>query len=226
MRLSAACWAAWMMGISVAALSFSAQPPTAPANTPAMNESKGMPPRAAPSDYPAHFQVGSVTIAADFLGHSVPRPEGPLSTEDFVVVETGFFGPPNDRVKLSVEDFSLRINGKKTPLSSQPYGFVVSSLKDPQWEPPEKAAEKSKTGISTGGQGADSNQPPPPVHVPIELQRAMAQHLQKEALPQGDRPLPVAGLIFFQYRGRTDHIRSMELTYAGPVGKGSVPLQP
>jgi hypothetical protein len=192
-----------------------------------VNETKGMPPRAAPGDYQAHAQAGAVTIAAEFMGHAVPKPEGPLSTEDYVVMETGLFGAPGERIKLSIDDFSLRINGKKTPLSSQPYGLVTGSLKDPQWAPPEEAEAKpkSKTGLSSGGQ-SDSNSLPTVVHVPIELRRAMAQYLQKSSLPEGDRALPLAGLIFFQYRGKTSSLRSIELIYAGPAGKTTLALQP
>src|SRR3954453_4817401 len=85
----------------------SAQEPNAPSKSPPVNESKGMPPRATAGDYASQATAGSVTIGAEFTGHSVPRVEGPLSTEDYVVVETGFFGPPGAHLKLSVDDFSL-----------------------------------------------------------------------------------------------------------------------
>jgi hypothetical protein len=219
----------WITGILVAALYVGARGPYAQGQSTGSkdaqaSEAKGMPPRATPGDYPAQALAGSVTIAAEFMGHSVPRPEGPLSTDDYVVVETGLFGSPQAHITLSIEDFSLRINGKKTPLSSQPYGLVVRSLKDPEWLPPEPAQPKSKGGLNTG-QG-DSNSPPPIVHVPIELQRAMALHLQKSALPEGERTLPQAGLIFFQYRSRTQSIHSIELLYNGPAGKATLALHP
>jgi hypothetical protein len=189
------------------------------------NETKGLPPRAAPSDYQAHAQAGTVTVVGEFTGHAVPVPEGPLMTEDYVVVEAGLFGPAGTRIKMSIDDFSLRINGKKTPLSSQPYVVVNRSLKDPEWTPPDAAEKKSKSSFGTGGQ-SDSNLPPPPVHVPIELRRAMAQHVQKAALAEGDRTLPQAGLIFFQYRGKRETIHSLELSYNGPAGQATLTLQP
>lgn len=213
--------------ISIAAFCLCAPGQNTERKSPQIPEAKGMPPRATPRDYQGQAQAGAVTVAAEFMGHAVPRPEGPLSTDDYVVVETGLFGAPGTRMKLSVDDFSLRLNGKKTLLSSQPYGLVVSSLKDPQWIPPESAESKpkSKTGISTGGQ-SDPGSTPAPVHVPIELQRAMAQYLQESSLPEGDRVLPQAGLIFFPYRGKTKSIRSIELIYAGPAGKATLELQP
>src|ERR1700746_737544 len=73
------------------------------------SEVKGMPPRSAPGDYPAHVQGGKFTVASEFAGHSVPRPEGPLSTEDYIVVEACVFGSSGARLTLSSENFSLRI---------------------------------------------------------------------------------------------------------------------
>ena len=192
----------------------------------ALVEAKGMPPRAAPADYQAHAQAGALTLAAEFKGHSVPTLQGPLSTEDFVVVETALFGPPGARIKLSIDDFALRINGKKTPLPSQPYGLVFRSLKDPEWVPPETAASKEKSSLGVKRDRSEGNEAPPPVKVPLPLQRAWAQRVQKASLPEGDRALPQAGLIFFQYRGKTQGIHSLELIYAGPAGTATLTLQP
>jgi len=190
-------------------------------NKDAQLEAKGMPPRASPADYQAQAQAGAVTVAAEFMGHAVPTLQGTLSTEDYIVIEAGLFASPGARIKLSSDDFSLRINGKKTPLASQPYGVVVGSLKDPEWEPPVPAASKSKTSLGGGGKGeqGDANTPPAPVQIPIAVQRSMAQRVQKASLPEGDRTLPQAGLIFFQYRGKTQSIRSIELIYAAPPEK-------
>jgi len=197
--------------------------PSTPSKDPQINETKGLPPRVAPTDYQAQAQAGTVTVAAEFTGHSVATMQGTFTTEDYVAVETALFGPPEARLKLAIEDFSLVINEKKT-LSSQPYGLVFHSLKDPEWEPPGSAESKSKTSIGTGGGKNDA--PAAPVHMPIALQRAMEQKVQKSALPEGDRSLPQAGLIFFEYRGKTQHIRSLELVYSGPAGKASLTLQP
>ncbi len=215
----------WGAAILLAPMFLHAQAsPAIPTKETPANTGKGMPPRANPTDYQAHTQVGAVTIAAEFTGHSVPRPQGPLSTEEFIVVETGLYSAPDAKITLSPDNFSLRINGKKGALPSQPYGMVVRSVKDPEWAPP-KPPEKSKSSIGTGG-GGDSNSPPPVVHVPIELQRAMANDVHMAALPEGEHPLPQAGLLFFQYRGKTQSIHSLELIYNGPAGKATLPLQP
>jgi hypothetical protein len=194
----------------------------------APKETRGLSPRPAPADYQAQAKAGAVTIAAEFMGHSVPTAQGNLSTEEYVIVETGLYGAPDASLKLAIEDFSLRINGKKSPLSALPFGVIFTSLKDPEWEPPVPAQSsgKSKTSLTGGGGGGGGEPPPPPpkIEIPMEMRRAMQQRVQKAALPEGGRALPVAGLLFFQYPGKTQGIRSIELLYSGPAGKATVPL--
>jgi hypothetical protein len=194
-------------------------------------DTKGLPPRATSADYQVHTQVGPVTIAAEFKGHSVPTPEATFTTEDYVTVEVGLFGPPEARVKLSQEDFTLRINvgksrtKKSTPVQIQPYALVFKDLKDPEWVSPVPVESKSKGGI-TGGGGGGGDPPPATPKMPFELVRAMQQRVQKAVLPEGERALPVAGLIFFSFHGKTEAIRDMDLIYSGPAGKASLSLQP
>ena len=191
---------------------------------------KGMPPRAAPSEYQAQGKAGTVTIGAEFAGHSVTTPEHTYSSEDYIVVEAGFFGP-DAQIKLARGDFSLRINGKKITSPSEPYELVFHSLKDPEWIPPETEDSKaaSKTSLSTGGggsNGAAGSAPPLPPKMPFPLRRAMEQHVQKAAMQEGDRPLPQAGLLFFRYGGKAESIKSLELTYSGAAGTATLTLEP
>lgn len=192
------------------------------------NPAKGMPPRAAPSEYQAQVQAGTVIIGAEFMGHAVPTPEQTVAADDYVVVDAGLYGPPGARATLARGDFSLRINGKKNALPSEPYELVFKSLKDPQWQPPEPEEPKSKGGITTGGGGGGGGDktPPPPPKMPFELRRAMEQHVQRAAMQEGDRALPQAGLLFFLYRGKTEGIRSIELIYSGAAGSATLALQP
>jgi hypothetical protein len=233
----------WITGILLTASCFCAhgqttETPAAPTPVPQSAEAKaaeekGLPPRVNAAEYQAQGQAGAITIGAEFAGHSVPKPEGPLSTEDFVVVEAGVFGAPGAKMMFSTEDFSLRINGKKSLLPSQPYGFVTRSLKDPVWYAAQEVAAKeakdkagSGNGISTGGAAKDDASMPVFIHVPIEMQRSMADYVRKSSLPIGERPLPIAGLLFFRYAGRAQSIHSIELIYSGPAGKATLALQP
>jgi hypothetical protein len=197
---------------------------SAPATDVRPGEAKGLPPRLTPGDYQTHVQAGAVTIAAEFTGHSVATSDAALTAEDYVTVELGLYGRPDARLKLSIGDFSLRINGRKQLYSAEPYGAIFHSLKDPSWVPPTPPESHSKTSLGGSG-GAPDAGPPPPVHIPIDVERRMEQNVQKAALPEGDRALPVAGVIFFPYRGKESGIHSVELIYTGPAGKATVALQ-
>lgn len=188
---------------------------------------KGMPPRVAPTEYQAHGTAGDFTIAADFDEHSVPTPDGTFTSEDYVVVEAALFGPAGAKINLKLEDFSLHINDKKAPLPSQAYALLFHSLSDPEWIPPKQPDdEKSKTAINTGGRGGQNDDKPLPPKMPRELRRAMEQKVLKVVMPEGERPAPVAGLLFFYYRGKSKNIKSMELIYNGAAGTATIPLQP
>jgi hypothetical protein len=191
-------------------------------------EKLGLPPRAAPTDYQAQGKAGEITIAAEFAGHSLPTSEGPLSTEDFIVVEAGFFGPQGAKLQIADGDFSLRINGNKKTTPSEPYGVVVSNVKDPEWEPPE-APKQSKTsfgGASAGGGGGNSADPPTPPKVPFDIQRKWSIRVKRASMPVGERTLPEAGLLYFKYRGKEKSIRSLELIYSGAAGPVTLTLHP
>jgi hypothetical protein len=212
------------LGIQLAAACLFAQPPAATTDAQA-SETRGMPARATPGDYQAHAASGPLTIAAEFSQHSVPTPQGLLATEDYVVVEAGVFGPPGARTTLNPQDFTLRINGKKT-ISSEPYAMVFKSLKDPEWEPDVPVEKGSKTQIGSSGGGKNGNDPPVVPKPPFKLQREWNLRMQKEAFPEGDRALPQAGLLFFKYGGKASGIHSIELTYNGPSGKATLELRP
>ncbi len=212
---------AFVAGALAVAQCLCAQTPAAPAVP--VREVQGFPPRAPPAGFPAAAKAGSVTSAADFAQHSLPSAEGPLTTEDYLVVETGLFGPPGARLQMSYQDFSLRINGKKTLLPAQPYLLVFRSLKDPQWVPPDAGPSEQKSKTSIGGGGGQDSRPPPPPKMPIALVRAMEKRTEKASMPEGDRALPQAGLLFFEHRGS---VRSLELIYNGPAGKATLTLHP
>ena len=193
-----------------------------PAKDPSVHEAKGIPPRAAPADYQAHAEAGAVTLAAESAGHSVPTPEALLTTDDYVVIEVGVFGPPQARAALSYRDFTLSIDGRK-PVPAQAYTLVFRSIKDPSWEPT-AAAKKASTSIGTGGKQDDG--PPAPVHMPLDMERAMLLRVQKAAFPEGEHAFPEAGFLFFKYGGKIEHIHSMELTYSGSTGQATLLLRP
>lgn len=171
--------------ILVAALCLCAQgqnppgPPSPPNKDAQAAEKKGMPPRATPGDYQAQATAGAVTIAAEFMAHAILTPEGTTySTDDYVVVETALFGPAGTRLKISSDDFSLRILAKKMkPLPSEPFGGVLKTLKDPDWE--DTIAIEAKKAKDEGGAA--------PVSKPAERARRIRRTLRRRC------PYPCGG---------------------------------
>jgi hypothetical protein len=54
----------------------------------------------------------------------------------------------------------------------------------------------------------------------------MEVRVEKAALPEGDRALPEAGLLYFPYKGRENGISSVELIYDGSAGRAILTLHP
>jgi hypothetical protein len=44
------------------------------------------------------------------------------------------------------------------------------------------------------------------------------------ALPEGEHRGPASGFLYFPYRGKVAHIRSLELVFTGPGGSATLPL--
>src|SRR5579862_670603 len=90
------------IGVSIGCLAvafcLSAQDPTPVKERP--KEYPPLAPRLAPTDYQAHAQAGAFSIGAEFSGHSVPTPEATYTTEDFVIVEVGLYGPPDKHLVM------------------------------------------------------------------------------------------------------------------------------
>ncbi len=206
----------------------------------AMLHAQGTTPKPNASDYPAHATSGDFTLGAEYLVHSIPAPEGSYFTNDYLVVEAALFGPHLARVKMSAEQFTLRINGQKRALMSQAPGIVGASLKYPDWE--QRPTLTASAGpIIFGGPAPVERFPgdpgarrgPPPPRVPNaenpgdqsrEPAMPVEERIQRSAMPEGEHVAPAGGLLFFPFKGKTKSIRSLELLYDGPAGKASLKL--
>jgi hypothetical protein len=192
-------------------------------------EVNGLAVRPSAAEYQTAVKIGAYTLAVDFDAHAVPTSDGVFSNEEYITFEVAMFGPAGAHIPLRYEDFSIRINAKKQPEPSTPFTFIFKTLKSPEWEATLAYVPKeSGNGVNTGGGGRGANDPTPPPKpkMPIDVERRMELRVQKAAVPEGDRPLPATGLIFFQYSGKTKNIRSMDLIYNGAAGKATIPMQP
>src|SRR5258708_2244461 len=90
---------------------------------------QGTTPKSKPSEYPARVHMDAVTLAAGYLFHSLPTPKGTLVTNDYLVVEVAFYGPPFSRLQLSPDMFTLRLNGRGGFIPTQHPRMVAGSVK-------------------------------------------------------------------------------------------------
>src|SRR5437764_8453677 len=98
--------------------------------------------------YPAHLALGERTLAAEYLARSIPVVGGSLFTEDYLVIDVAWFAPKYDSLTLSASHFTLRMNGRKTPILAQTPGVVAGSLKYADWTRPRLEAG---AGVGNGG---------------------------------------------------------------------------
>jgi hypothetical protein len=192
-----------------------------------------------PADYPVHIQLDRVTLAAEYLVRSLPTERGTLSTNDFLVVEVAFFGPAMSRLKISPDQFTLKMNGRGSDMPSQLPSLVAESIKFP-----DNSGRPSLTGTAGVGvgDGTVTVGPRPPqsrfpgdgndrTTQPVTLKQTEEEgtveyRVQNASLPEGEKTLPRSGLIYFYYRGKTKNIHSLELFYDGPMGKASLKILP
>jgi hypothetical protein len=206
---------------------------------------QGTPPKAKASEYPVHADLDrEITLSAEYLVHAIPTSSGSQFTTDYLVVEVAFFSPRLTPVNLSPEHFLLRINGQRVPLMTQSAGIVAASIKYPDWTQKPRVVGTAGVGNAdvifgqprpverfpgdpTARTGPTQPRAPEPENptgeakaprVPIEDQ------IQRAFLPEGEQVLPVSGVIFFPFRGKTRSLRSLELLYDGPAGNITLKL--
>ncbi|HEV1287786.1 MAG TPA: hypothetical protein VNU44_20850 [Bryobacteraceae bacterium] len=177
-------------------------------------------PKTGPADYHVHVKIDSVTLAAEYLVHSLPNAKATLIANDYLVVEAAFFGPLYSRLNMSPGNFSLRINGKGRLLTPELPGLVAQSIKFPGLRP-----HLDTTGSVVGRFPGDVNNRALTV-TEVNQENQVEYRVRYASLPEGEHSLPRSGLLYFYYNGKTNDIHSLELLYDGPLGKSTVKLLP
>jgi hypothetical protein len=198
------------------------------------------------TDYPVHADVGTLSIGAEYLVHSIPAHSQTFFARDYLVVDVAVFPGRQEPVEIGNNTFTLRINGRKETIFRDTPGFVAASLKYPDWEQQRRAemeAGVGNAGVTIGrptavGRFPDDPTPghsrlPPAPKAPTPDESAgieqdapqnVDEALAQVALPDGPASKPVAGYIFFHYRGKAKSIKSVELVYEGKQGSVTLKL--
>lgn len=198
------------------------------------------------TDYPVHADVGTLSIGAEYLVHSIPAHSQTFFARDYLVVDVAVFPGRQEPVEIGNNTFTLRINGKKEVIFRDTPGFVAASLTYPDWEQHRQAevqAGVGDAGVTIGRPPVIGRFPgdptprqsrlPPALKAPTpeessgieqDAPQSVDEALAQVALPDGPVSKPVAGYLFFHYRGKAKSIKSVDLLYEGKQGSVTLKL--
>ncbi len=199
-----------------------------------------------PNEYAASAKLDDLTLAADYLVRSFGGDGAMYFARDYLVVEVAVLPKKGGGPEISPGHFFLRINGKKPELTAQPANFVAAALKYPDWEQrPELVAQggvgdrtvivgrQPQTERFPGDQRPQQQRLPRPPRAPdaadrsgVERQPAVPpeEFALQQALNAGIVKGPVAGYLYFHWRGNPKKIRKVDLLYKGPAGEATLNL--
>lgn len=208
---------------------------------------QGTKPHPKPTQYPVHAAVGKIVIGAENWGHGFTSPLGSYSADDFIVIEVALYAEGNVPFDYSPQNFTLRLNKKGTPLLTESPGAVAASIKYPDWEqrrelngqvgagdmdvilgrqrPVERFPGDPRTTQGQPAGGPLPRAPQPEDASGVKVQKpTIDQVVARVALAGGVAHPPIAGFLFFPYKGKMKALKTVELIYEGPAGSASLVL--
>jgi hypothetical protein len=203
-------------------------------------------PRRSASDYPAHAELKTRSLGADFLVHTFSGNGKSFFTADYLVVEAAFYPARGQRPVVAHSHFLLRVNGKERIHAQLPQ-FVAASLKHPDWEGREGGVvvgagagdlgvilgRRERTPRFPGDTGAPGTRLPAPPRAPkpedrsgIESEPVLPEQVcVEQALPEGPAAGPIRGYLYFPYKGKVARIAKLELLYAADGERATLKLR-
>ncbi len=193
-----------------------------------------------PADYPVQASSDKLTLAAEYMVSSVAGPNGIFIVPDHLVVEVAVYPAPGQRPLISAGSFTLRWNSKKNAIMAQSPGSVAVALKYSDWT--QRPVLTGEVGV--GDTDVVINQPRPTERFPGDPRdrqtrlprpprapepedrsgldkappRRPEQIVVESALTEGEAQGPVAGYLYFPFKGKAKSIKSLDLLYEGPGG--------
>jgi hypothetical protein len=195
---------------------------------------QGTNPKAGASEYAVHDEMTDGSLGAENLGHSLLTAKGAILLRDFLVVEAALY-PKDSRMKIRMDQFRLRVNGKKDTLSPQSLSLVIGSLQYPDWSGRpslEAGAGLGNAGVVLGRPVPVEQRGPAPPRAPENnngVEKSEPEPVEEVihhfALPEGDQVhAPASGYLFFPFQAKLKSIKTLELIYEGPLGTATLRL--
>jgi hypothetical protein len=203
---------------------------------------QGPQPRKSAAEYPAHAALDPASIGAEYLVRSIPSRGRVFFSPEYLIVEVAVYPDRGKALKIELGHFALRMNGKKETIAPQSPGFIAAAFKYPDWE--QRRRLEAIAGAGDGAVILGRPQPqerfpgdpfpgqtrlPRPPRAPEQEPAAEREQparvedvVVEAALPDVEASSPVAGYLYFPFKGKTKSIRSLELIYRGPAGTATL----
>ncbi len=197
----------------------------------------GTTPKPKPELYPVRAEAEGITIAAEYMLHTIASDKQSFVVPDYLVIELAVYPNKGVRPAISAGSFTLRMNGKSGELFPQTPGIVSASLKYSDWENPRGLevgagpvilGRRRPVGRFPGDRRADEGYPQPRVETRQSTDYGDRKLTAPEAviewaLPEGEAGGPVSGFLYYAFKGKPKSIRSLELIYR--QGSSQIPLR-
>ncbi len=180
--------------------------------------------------------AGDVKLSAALNYRSLSHGGRSYFLDQHLVVEVALSSPAPKRLKLSTNQFHLRVNGGKEVLAAQPANLVAYAMK---WRWTDRGMQARAGPVILGGPPNEPRFPgdrtPTPLPRVPESRPAgapepaetpdLAEVLAQAAVPEGDVLLPVSGNLYFPYTKKIRSIRKLELVFQGTDGAVTLRLR-
>ena len=186
----------------------------------------GTQPKPKPEDYEVSAKGKDFRIGAEYMVHSFSGNGKMYIIENYLVVEVALYPPEKSdaEVKADPGAFRLRVDGKKPILSPDPPATAAVAFRKQG-----SVLGKVLGGVAPvllGGAGGSrmpgpqpAPNPNPPGGIPQAEPDDASELLQSVAFPTGTFEGPVAGFLYFAYRGKPGKIETLELLYGDALIK-------
>jgi len=169
-------------------------------------------------------------VTAEFWGRTVPvkNDQGEMkavASEHHLVVEITVKTDKAHPVKLSHQQFRLRVNGAKLAIPPDPAGMAASAIYFPDWA--------GRQGLEAQAGPVIIGRPRPTARFPGDPSaqgnpdaqdqgKTLADAMTAASLGEGELYSMRTGLLYFPWRGRVAKLKSLELVWAPADGEERV----
>lgn len=211
---------------------------------------RGTVPRAAAANYPAHAASNGMNLGAIQLTAEQARKTFASDVDRCcVVVEVAFYPQKDNPIKVSLDDFVLRVNGTDVATKPSTAEVLAAKLQKQSAPPPssghdvgvyptagvgyESGGRDPITGqrrgggvVTTAGVGVGIGGPQGPQAGSTDRdRRTMELELSEKGLPEGEASAPVSGYLYFALPTGKDKKAAHQLEYTFNGNKVVLKLQ-